>query len=125
MGASVALAIGGVISFLLNLAGFLPLLINKVDSAFGQVLKDRIIGWMGLIPQPQIAAVLVSVVAMIPSTWILSLLMWVGMALLIAGFISMVKGLKGIVAGGIIAVVIMVVVLYAPGQLQALMQQGP
>jgi len=120
MGAGIALTLGGLLSFLLNLVGFLPVLIRKVDPIVGTQLKDSLLSLAANIPQEQAAGFFVTIVAAIPTTWLLGFAVWVMMTLLIAGFISVMKGLKGILVGGVIAAV---AILYLTGQLGALIPQ--
>ena len=114
MGFSLALTVGGAISFLLNLLGFLPLLINRVEPVFGESLKNWLILQVGRIPW--FASFLVPLVTAIPTTMLLGFLVWAGLGLLIAGFFAMFKGLKGILIGGVIAAL---VVMYVTGQFGA------
>ena len=112
--ASMALTFGGIISFILNLIGFLPLLLNKVDSVFGEQLKNWLLSLVARIPWESAAGLLTTMLSAVPTTWLLGFLMWVMMALLMAGLFAMMKGLKGILVGGLIAALL---ILYVTGQL--------
>ena len=119
---TVALTIGGIVSFLLNAAGFLPLLIQQIEPTYGLQLRQLIVSLIQNIGNAQVSSFSIWMFGMIPTSILLGFVVWVVITLVIAGFFAALGPLKGLVVGGIIGIII---ILYMTGQFNALFNNSP